>query len=555
MNHNQSVRSGGQILIDQLVIQGVERITCVPGESYLAALDAMHDVDIDILICRHEGGAAMMAEAYGKLTGGPGICFVTRGPGATNASHGVHIAAHDSTPLILFVGQAERGILGRECFQEIDHRRFFGGIAKWVVEIDRAERIPELIARAFRVATQGRPGPVVVSLPEDMLSESVLCVDAPRVVPVATAPSRKDMLVLRTLLTEAQSPFIILGGSGWDEAGYEAIHDFASRFELPVATSFRRTHLFNALHPSYAGDMGFGINPALAKRVKEADLIVLIGARLSEAPSSSYTLLDIPNPKQTLIHVYPDPDEIGRVYQPDLGIVAASNEMAKALKDLVPLPRISWVEKTIKAHQDYLDWTETPRAIPGAFQYGEIIVWLRNRMPRDTIVCNGAGNYAIWVHRFWRHQMLGTQLAPTSGSVGYSVPVGVMAKRQFPDRPVVVFSGDGCFLMQGQEFAVAVQYGINVIIIIIDNGMYATIRMHQERQYPNRVIGTDLKNPDFAALSRAYGGHGETVHKTHEFAPAFERALASGKPAIIHCFLDPQAITPSKTLDQIACGE
>jgi len=555
MNHNQSVRSGGKILIDQLMIQGVERITCVPGESYLAALDAMHDVDIDILICRHEGGAAMMAEAYGKLTGRPGICFVTRGPGATNAAHGVHIAAHDSTPLILFVGQAERGILGRECFQEIDHRGFFGGIAKWVVEIDRAERIPELIARAFRVATQGRPGPVVVSLPEDMLSESVLCVDAPRIVPVATAPSTKDMSVLRTLLLEAQSPFFILGGSGWDEAGYEAIHDFASRYELPVATSFRRTHLFNALHPSYAGDMGFGINPALAKRVKDADLIVMIGARLSEAPSSSYTLLDIPNPKQTLIHVYPDPNEIGRVYQPDLGIVATANEMAKALKELLSPPRISWFEKTIKAHQDYLDWTETPRAIPGAFQYGEIIVWLRNRVPRDTIVCNGAGNYAIWVHRFWRHQMLGTQLAPTSGSVGYSVPVGVLAKRQFPDRPVVVFSGDGCFLMQGQEFAVAIQYGINVIIIIIDNGMYATIRMHQERQYPNRVIGTDLKNPDFAALSRAYGGHGETVHKTPEFARAFERASASGKPAVIHCFLDPQAITPTKTMDQISRGE
>ncbi len=555
MNQKKSVRSGGQILVDQLLIQGVERITCVPGESYLAALDAMHDVDIDILICRHEGGAAMMAEAYGKLTGRPGICFVTRGPGATNAAHGVHIAAHDSTPLILFVGQAERGILGRECFQEIDHRCFFGGIAKWVVEIDRAERIPELIARAFRVATQGRPGPVVVSLPEDMLSESVLCVDAPKIIPVATAPSTKNMSVLRTLLLEAQSPFFILGGSGWDEAGYEAIHDFASRYELPVATSFRRTHLFNALHPSYAGDMGFGINPALAKRVKDADLIVMIGARLSEAPSSSYTLLDIPKPKQTLIHVYPDPDEIGRVYQPELGIVATANEMAKALKELLSPPKKSWIEKTIKAHQDYLDWTETPRAIPGDFQYGEAIVWLRNRMPRDTIVCNGAGNYAIWVHRFWRHKMLGTQLAPTSGSVGYSVPVGVMAKRQFPDRPVVVFSGDGCFLMQGQEFAVAVQYGINVIIIIIDNGMYATIRMHQERQYPNRVIGTDLKNPDFAALSRAYGGHGETVHKTHEFAPAFERALASGKPAIIHCFLDPQAITPSKTMDQISRGE
>ncbi len=555
MNFIQTARSGGRILVDQLVIQGVERITCVPGESFLAALDAMHDVEIDVLICRHEGGAAMMAEAYGKLTGRPGICFVTRGPGATNAAHGVHIAAHDSTPLILFVGQAERAMLGRECFQEIDHKQLFRNIAKWVVEIDRAERIPELIARAFRIATQGRPGPVVVSLPEDMLTESAKCMNAPRIVPVASAPSMNDILLFRALLTQAQSPLLILGGSGWNEAGYEAIHEFASRFELPVTTSFRRTHLFDAHHPSYAGDMGFGVNPALAQRVMQADLIVMIGARLGEVPSSSYSLLDIPKPKQSLIHVHPDPEEIGRVYQPDLGIVAASNHMAMALKDLIVPTTRAWVKKTAQAHQDYLDWTEAPKHIPGDFQYGEVIVWLRNRLPRDTIVCNGAGNYAIWVHRFWRHQMLGSQLAPTSGSVGYSVPAGVMAKRQFPDRPVVVFSGDGCFLMQGQEFAVAVQYGIQVIVIIIDNGMYGTIRMHQERNYPNRVIGTDLRNPDFAALSRAYGGHGETVHATSEFEPAFERALTSGKPSIIHCFLDPQAITPSKTMEQIARGE
>lgn len=555
MSQNQTPRTGGQILIDQLVIQGVERISCVPGESYLAALDAMVDVDIDVLICRHEGGAAMMAEAYGKLTGKPGICFVTRGPGATNAAHGVHIAAHDSTPMILFIGQAERGILGRECFQEVDYKHLFGDMAKWVIEIDRPERIPELIARAFRMATQGRPGPVVVSLPEDMLTEIGLCVDAPKIVPIATAPCENDLLLLKSLLLDAQSPLVILGGSLWDETGYEAMHDFASRFNLPVATSFRRTHLFNAYHPSFAGDLGFGINPALAIRVKEADLILMIGARLSEVPSSSYTLLDIPKPRQTLIHIYSDPAEIGRVYQPDLAMVASPNAMAKALRKMTPPLKITWVEQTKKAHQDYLDWTETAKSNPGDFQYGEVIVWLRDRMPPDTIVCNGAGNYAIWLHRYWRHQRLGTQLAPTSGSVGYSVPVGVMAKRQFPDKPVVVFSGDGCFLMQGQEFAVAVQYRIHVIIVIIDNGMYGTIRMHQERNYPNRVIGTDLENPDFAALSRAYGGHGETVRETSEFEPAFERSLACGQPAIIHCFLDPQAITPTKTMDQITRGE
>ncbi|MEQ1827000.1 MAG: thiamine pyrophosphate-binding protein [Pirellula sp.] len=551
MIQNQSPRSGGQILVDQLVIQGVERITCVPGESYLAALDAMLDVDLDVLICRHEGGAAMMAEAYGKLTAKPGICFVTRGPGATNAAHGVHIAAHDSTPMILFIGQAKRGGLGREGFQELDYKQLFGDLAKWVVEIDRAERIPELITRAFRMATQGRPGPIVVSLPEDMLSDMAVCVDAPKIMPVITSPCEEDLATFKALLLSAKAPLIILGGSGWDEAGYEAIHDFALRFHLPVSTSFRRTHLFNALHPSFAGDIGLGINPALSKRIKDSDLIVIIGGRLSEVPSASYTLLDIPKPNQTLIHIYPDPAEIGRIYQPDLGIVAAPQAMAKALRDMAPPKQIAWIEATQQAHQEYLAWTETPQSVPGDFQYGEVMVWLRDRMPIDTIICNGAGNYSIWVHRFWRHQKLGTQVAPTSGSVGYSVPVGVMTKRHFPDRPVVVFSGDGCFLMQGQEFAVAVQYSINVIIVIIDNGMYATIRMHQERDFPNRVIGTDLNNPDFAALARAYGGHGETVHKTSEFAPAFERALVCGKPAIIHCFIDPQAITPAQTIDQI----
>ena len=555
MNPSQRRRNGGKVLVDQLVIQGVERISCVPGESYLAALDAMLDVDIDVLVCRHEGGAAMMAQAYGKLTGKPGICFVTRGPGATNAAHGVHIAAHDSTPMILFVGQVERGVLGREAFQEIDHRHFFGDIAKWVVEIDRVERIPELTARAFRMATQGRPGPVVVSLPEDMLTENATCCDAPRIVPVAVSPCSEDLAALTSYLSKANAPLVILGGSCWDEAGYEAIHEFATRFNVPVATSFRRTDLFNALHPSYAGDMGFGINPALVKLVIEADLIIMVGARLSEVPSSSYSLLTIPKPKQTLIHVYPDADEIGRIYQPDLGIVAAPHAMAKALENLTPSLPISWDAQTKEAHQQYLNWTDTPKTLPGDFQYGEVIVWLRDRMPRETIVCNGAGNFAIWVHRYWRHQELGTQLAPTSGSVGYSVPVGVLAKRQFPGRPVIVFSGDGCFLMQGQEFAVAVQYGINVVFIVIDNGMYGTIRMHQERDYPKRVIGTDLRNPDFAALSRAYGGHGETVRVTSEFAPAFERSLNCGKPAIIHCIIDPQAITPTKTLDQISRGE
>ncbi|CAM3120472.1 thiamine pyrophosphate-binding protein [Asticcacaulis taihuensis] len=548
-------RNGGQILVDQLLIQGVDRVTCVPGESYLAALDAMHDADIDVLICRHEGGAAIMAEAYGKLTARPGVCFVTRGPGATNAAHGVHIAQHDSTPMILFIGQVERAMLGRGAFQEMDYQQVFGSVAKWVVEITDAKRIPEIVARAFRIAMQGRPGPVVISLPEDVLTDMEDVADAP-----ALAFARPELSIdvfqqFDALLAAAKRPLIILGGSNWSYEGCEAIADFATRFRIPVATEFRRSALFPADHPSYAGDLGFGQNPKLSQRVKDADLLILLGARMAEVPSSSYTLIDIPTPKQTMVHIFPDAGEIGKVYQPTLGIVCAADAFAQSLGYLKTPERVVWGEETENAHMDFLMWTTTPAKIPGDFQYGEVMVWLRENLPADTITCNGAGNYAIWLHRYWRHTQPRTQIAPTSGSVGYSVPAGVMAKRQCPDRTVVVFAGDGCFLMHGNEFATAVQYDIPVIVLIIDNGMYGTIRMHQEKNYPHRVVGTDLKNPDFAAYAKAFGGHGETVRTTAEFVPAFKRAQASGKPAIIHCFIDPQAITPAKTLDQVARGE
>jgi len=545
-------RTGGQILVDQLSIQGVKRLTCVPGESYLAALDAMYSRDMDVVICRHEGGAAMMAEAYGKLTGKPGICFVTRGPGATNAAHGVHIAAHDSTPMILFIGQVERTALGRGAFQELDYNQVFDGIAKWVVEIDNPRRIPEIVARAFRVATQGRAGPVVISLPEDVLTELAEVQDAPKVIPVSTKPAASDLQQIVDALAQAGSPVLILGGSQWSEAGCFAVAQFAERFNLPVATEFRRTALFPATHASYAGDLGFGQNPKLSQRVKDADLVILLGARMSEVPSNNYSLLNIPLPKQKLVHVFPEAAEIGRVYQPELGIVADADAFAQALGELPAPAACRWPEKTRQAHLDWQRWTEAPQSIPGEFQYGEAMIWLRETLPAETIICNGAGNYAIWVHRYWRHTIPGTQLAPTSGSVGYSVPAGVMAKRQCPDRDVVVFAGDGCFLMHGNEFATAVQYDIPVIIIVIDNGMYGTIRMHQEREYPHRVVGTDLKNPDFAAYARAFGGHGETVRTTAEFALAFQRARASGRPSIVHCFLDPEAITPAKTMAQVS---
>lgn len=546
-------RTGGRILVDQLIAQGVERATCVPGESYLAVLDALHDASIDLLVCRQEGGAAYMAEAYGKLTGKPGICFVTRGPGATNASCGVHVAMQDSTPMILFVGQIARDMREREAFQEVDYRAVFGTVAKWATEIDSAARIPEIVARAFRVATQGRPGPVVIALPEDMLTDVADVPDAPRVVPAETSPGAADLAQLGALLAGAERPLAILGGSRWSPDASAAIADAAERLALPVATSFRRTDLFPADHPNFAGDVGIGPNPKLAARVREADLLLLLGGRMSEMPSSSYTLIDIPTPRQTLVHVHADPGELGRVYQPALAINATPGPFCAAFAaaaDGAAQPE-GRRQRVADAHADYLEWSGQPRQLPGNFQLGTVMCWLRDRLGPDAILTNGAGNFSIWLHRYYRFRRNNTLLAPTSGTMGYGVPAAVMAKRQHPDRVVVNIAGDGDFLMNGQEFATAVQYGIPVIIAVIDNGMYGTIRMHQEREYPARISATALVNPDFAAYATAFGGHGERIERTEEFAPAFERALASGKPAILHCLTDPEALTPGRTLSEI----
>ncbi|TMJ40281.1 MAG: thiamine pyrophosphate-binding protein [Alphaproteobacteria bacterium] len=544
-------RSGGRILVDQLLIQETERLACVPGESYLAVLDALHDAKIDVLVCRNEGGAAMMAEAYGKLTGKPGICFVTRGPGATNASHGVHIAAQDSTPMILFIGQVERSMREREAFQEVDYKAFFGSMAKWVVEVDSAARLPELVARAYRIACQGRPGPVVVALPEDVLTEMADVPDAPKVAPAEAWPGPDDMNRFGDMLRKAKKPLVILGGSRWSEAARKSLIAFSEKFALPITTSFRRAHLFPSDHPNYVGDVGIGPNPKLARRVKEADLLVLLGARMSEMPSSAYSLIDVPVPRQTLVHIHPGSEELGKVYQPALAIQAAPNAFCAALAELAHPNDAPWAGATKEARLEFLDWTDKPAKLPGKFQYGEVMRWLSDQLPGEAIITNGAGNYAIWIHRYYRFRKLGTQLAPTSGSMGYGVPAAVMAKRQYPDRPVIAFAGDGCFMMNGQEFATAVQYGIALIVIVVDNSMYGTIRMHQERDYPGRISATLLKNPDFAAYARAFGGHGERVETTDDFAPAFERAVRSGKPAILHCLIDPEAITPSRTLSQI----
>jgi acetolactate synthase I/II/III large subunit len=542
-------RTGGQVLIDQLVIHGVDHLFCVPGESYLAALDALHDAPIEVTVCRNEGGAAMMAEAYGKLTGRPGICFVTRGPGATNASAGLHIARQDSTPLILFVGQIARRMREREAFQEIDYRAFYGSIAKWVTDVEDAARLPELVSRAFHLASSGRPGPVVIALPEDMLTDEVSVGNPPPYEIVETHPSAAQMAQLQKRLWAAERPLAILGGSRWSAQAVERFTRFAERFCLSVATSFRRQMLFPSEHPCYAGDLGIGPNPKLLARIKESDLVLLIGGRLSEMPSQSYTLFEIPAPRHPLVHVHPDPGELGRVYRARVVINASPTAFSAALEMVQPPNNIVWADRTRAAHAEFLAWSD-PEAVhpPGAFQMNKAMAYLRKALPADTIVCNGAGNFSVWAHRFWRFNHFGTQLAPTSGSMGYGIPAAVGAKRIFPDRQVLAITGDGDFLMSGQEFATAVQYGLSIIIVLLDNGMYGTIRMHQEREYPGRVSGSMLKNPDFAAYARAFGGHGERVETTEQFAPALDRALASGMPAILHCLIDPEAITPTTTL-------
>jgi acetolactate synthase I/II/III large subunit len=551
MRANDGSRTGAEVLIDQLVLHGVRHVFCVPGESYIAALDALHDRPIAVTVCRQEGGAAMMAEATGKATGRPGICFVTRGPGATNASAGLHVARQDSTPMILFVGQIARDMREREAFQELDYRAVFGSIAKWVTEIDDPARIPELISRAFFTATNGRPGPVVIALPEDMQIERVTVADAPAFEPIETWPGQTDMSRLQKLLWGAARPIVLAGGSRWSEPAAAALQRFAERFALPVATTFRRAHLFDALHPGYAGDLGIGANPALLGRIKAADLIVLIGGRLGELPSQRYTLLDIPGPRQTLVHVHPGAEELGRVYRPQLAIHAAPTAFAAALEGVQPPNEIPWRDETTQAHAQFLAWTERPTAVPGAVNLGEIVAGLRDTLPVDAVICNGAGNFSIWVHRYHRYRRYGTQMAPIAGSMGYGVPAAVAIKRLDPARTVVAFAGDGDFMMTGQEFATAVQYDLPIVVIVVDNGMYGTIRMHQEREYPGRVIGTQLRNPDFAAYARAFGGFGATVETTAAFAGAFAAAQRSGKPAIVHVKVDPEAITPATTLDAI----
>jgi acetolactate synthase-1/2/3 large subunit len=544
-------RSGGRIVVDQLERHGVELAFGVPGESYLPILDALHDSPIRFVTTRHEVGAANMADAAGKLTGRPGVCMVTRGPGATHASCGVHTAFQDSTPLVLLVGQVGRDVRGREAFQEVDFTRMFAPLAKWVAEADAAASLPELVARAFQVASSGRPGPVVLSLPEDVLSERADVEDAEPLEPTHEAPGADELERMWELLAAAERPLVVVGGAPWSASAHDDLAAWCEANALPVAAGWRCQDYVDNGSPSYAGHLGLGPDPRLAARARDADLVVAVGTRLGDIETGGYSYFDVPRPRQTLVHVHPDPEELGRVYQPDLAIAASPERFAASVRSLEPVDGSRWRPETEAAHADYLDSLgHRPRAGTGV-DMGEVMHVLRDRLADDAILTNGAGNFSVWAHRFYEFHRYRTQLAPTSGAMGYGVPAAVAAKLVEPERDVVAFAGDGDFLMTGQELATAVQCEAPVVVLVVDNGMLGTIRMHQERHFPGRVSGTDLRSPDFAALARAYGAEGERVEDTASFPDAFERALSAGRPALLHLLVDPEAITPRQTIGEI----
>lgn len=555
MQREATERLGGHIVTDALAANGVDTVFCVPGESYLPVLDGLYAQRerIRLVTCRHESGAAFMAEAYGKLTGRPGICLVTRAPGACNASIAVHAAAQDSSPMILLVGQVGDDCADREAFQEVDYRGMFGGIAKWVAQVDRIDRLPEYLHRAFQTATSGRSGPVVLALPENVLFGHATVADVGAARPVYASPAPQDIVRLTELLAAARHPLVMLGGTGWTRHACDDMRRFVERNHLPVCCAFRFQDLFDNRHSNYVGDVGLGISAALAERVRSADVLLVVGARLGEATTSGYTLVDVPQPQQTLIHVHSGSDELGRVYRAALPINAGMAQFAAALAD-VAVDASAWAGEVASARDAYL-LHSTPSPTAGDLQMGEIVRWLDATLPEDAILTNGAGNYTIWLHRFYRYRRFRTQLAPTSGSMGYGVPAAIAAKLVHPDRQVIAFSGDGCFLMTGQELATAVQQRVNVVFVVVNNNMYGTIRMHQEKHYPGRVVGTTLFNPDFIALAHAYGAHGERVTRTDQFAAAFERASAAGVPALIELCPDPAVLTPVLRLPDSASGE
>ena len=544
-----ATRSGGRILIDNLAAQGCDRIFTVPGESFLAALDALYEhPSIQLVGCRQEGGAAYMAEADGKLTGRPGVAFVSRTPGATNAAIGVHVARQDSTPMLLLVGDVASDVRGREAFQESDLAAMFAPLAKWVARIDDSAHIPTYVARAYVTAMSGRPGPVVLILPEDVLREKAEADDRPKAVPAVQPACAMAAASLIGLLKDAATPVAIVGGAGWDAAAAHHFAVFTERIGLPVATAFRRQDAIASSSLVYAGNLGFGPSPKLAQRIRDADLLLAVGARLGDVTTDGYNLITPDHPGQLLVHVHPDPAELGSVYRADLPICADMAEFAELMAD--------WEDEVIsfssgaEAHREWMEWsTPTPRDT--ALDLGQVVATMRKLLPADTILANGAGNYAGWWHRYWRYGPFPSQLAPTNGSMGYGLPAAVAAALRCPGRQVVAVSGDGDFLMNGQELATAVQYGANIIVILVDNGSHGTIRMHQERDYPGRVVATDLRNPDFAALARAYGAWAETVEATEQFSPALERALAQDGVRLLHLKTDVEVIAHGTTLSVV----
>jgi len=544
-------KHGGKVLVEALEQQGVKRVYSVPGESFLAALDGLYDAGISNIVTRHEGGAAMMAEACGKLNGTPGVAFVTRGPGATNASAGVHIAFQDSTPMILFVGQVASDQRDREAFQEVDYRAMFGPLAKWVAEIDRVDRIPEYVNRAFQTAQSGRPGPVVLALPEDMLSSACDAVVTPRATLPSAQANQADVEAIVSAMRKAERPLVLLGGRNWSPAAAKAMAHVAGTLDLPVAASFRCQDYLDNRHANYIGDVGIGINPKLAQCVRDADVIFSLGARLGEMTTSGYTLLESPVSKQKLVHVHLDPNEFGRVYHPTLAVTADAGaliqQVSAQLKASKPAPRRDWTDT---ARSNFETWQQ-PVETPGALKMENVIAHLNDVLPDDAIITNGAGNYSAWLHRYYRYRNHGTQLAPTSGSMGYGLPAAVAAKIERPDQDVICLAGDGCFQMSMQEFGVACENNANIIVLISNNGMYGTIRLHQQKKFPKRPSGTNLQNPNFAAFAECYDAFGAVVETDAEFEAALAAARASGKPAIIDMRIDPNALSPMAKLEQI----
>ncbi|WP_415392852.1 thiamine pyrophosphate-binding protein [Paracoccus sp. SJTW-4] len=541
--------NGGRILVESLMALGARVGFGVPGESYLAVLDALHDTRgrLDFVLCRNEGGAAFMAAAWGKLTGQAGLCFVTRGPGATNASIGVHTAMQDSAPMLLFVGQVGTDMKGREAFQELDYRAVYGTMAKWAVEIDSVERIPEILARAWVTATTGRPGPVVIALPEDMLAETTATpplTAPPRIVEPAAAAAA--MAEAQALLESAARPLLMVGGCNWTDAGRRALQDFAEASDIPVVAAFRYQDSFDNFSPCYAGEAGVGMPVHVRALVTEADVILAVNLRFGEMTTDGYTLLDVPVPAQRLIHVHGSDREIGKVYQPTLGIHAGPNEFAAALAPV----RGNWAEWRACARQGFEDSLSAPPQ-PSPVDMAQVMAHLRELLPEDAILTNGAGNFTVWPNKFYQFGPQARLLAPQSGAMGYGLPAAIAARVAFPGRTVVCFAGDGDFQMNCQELGTAMQAGAQPIVLLLNNGIYGTIRAHQERNYPGRVSGTTMENPDFVQLAQAYGYHAERVARTEDFPAAFARALASDSGAVLDLDISPEALTPRQTLSQM----